>query len=288
MDDILDVMNNEPHEGEVLENDYANHLEHVEMDREQALEITEAIRSAATATFLLLKEAHQRKAHKALGYKTWAEYVKQEFDVSPQRSYQLVDFAKAVEMIEAATPEGTKIKLTEAQARDLKRELPKITEEIEQETKDLTPEEAAERANELINERRAQIKEEQGNGEFTTLTKDEVGELNNNPMKHGKNYDDETFKDDGLNQNDFQNTPENNDPHGFENDIPLGADEVGLSQQDVLHLYNFFKMLDMISELPDPEDFTSIVPEGREKEVDDKLLQVTTWINRFQSLWEIR
>ena len=87
-----------------------------EMGQAEAQEITNAIKSAATVTYALLAKAHEGKAHQSLGYDSWGEYVKAEFEMSPQRSYQLLDLSKAVKMIEAAAPEGTHIKLTEAQA----------------------------------------------------------------------------------------------------------------------------------------------------------------------------
>jgi hypothetical protein len=86
-----------------------------EMSEGKAREITDAIRAAASATYILLHQAHNGKAYKALGYDTWAEYVKHEFDISASRSYQLLDLAKAIQMIEAVTPDGTDVKLTEAQ-----------------------------------------------------------------------------------------------------------------------------------------------------------------------------
>ena len=138
-------------EGELLEEDY-------EMSHEEAQNITDAIRSAATATWVLLTKAHQFKAYKALGYETWADYVKTEFEISSQRSYQLLDLGKAVAMIEAVTPEGTIVQITEAQARDIKRELPAITEKIADETRGKTPEEASEDVDRIIDEIREQKK----------------------------------------------------------------------------------------------------------------------------------
>ena len=125
-----------------------------EMGQTEAQEITNAIKSAATVTYALLAKAHEGKAHQSLGYDSWGEYVKTEFEMSPQRSYQLLDLSKAVKMIEAAAPEGTHIKLTEAQARDLKRELPRITERIHEETTGKTPEESREIIDDIVREER--------------------------------------------------------------------------------------------------------------------------------------
>lgn len=50
--------------GEIVETEDFD-LENYEMNERQAKEITEAIRSAATATFILVAEAHKHKAWKA-------------------------------------------------------------------------------------------------------------------------------------------------------------------------------------------------------------------------------
>ena len=71
-----------------LDDDDRALMEEGAMTKAAAEEVTEAIKSYATATWVLVKRAHDGKAWKSLGYSTWADYVKTEFDMSASRSYQ--------------------------------------------------------------------------------------------------------------------------------------------------------------------------------------------------------
>jgi hypothetical protein len=50
----------------------------------------------------LILEAHDRKAWQALGYPTWQQYVKKEFNLSRSRSYGLLDRARVQQTLLAA------------------------------------------------------------------------------------------------------------------------------------------------------------------------------------------
>ena len=113
-------------EGEVLA---------LELDVNAAKELTESIKSTATATCLLLQQAHDKKAWKTLGYKTWAEYIENEFKFTRVRSYQLLAQASVIKEISEAS--DTEIFLTEKEAKLIKKELPKITAKVSDETKGL-------------------------------------------------------------------------------------------------------------------------------------------------------
>jgi hypothetical protein len=54
----------------------------------------------------LILEAHDRRAWQALGYSTWEQYVKEEFDLSRSRSYQLLDQARVVQILRDAASEA--------------------------------------------------------------------------------------------------------------------------------------------------------------------------------------
>lgn len=268
--------------GEIVETEDFD-LENYEMNERQAKEITEAIRSAATATFILVAEAHKHKAWKALGYDTWAAYVKEEFDITASRSYQLLDLSKAVEMIEEATPEGTQIKLTEAQARDIKRELPKITEQIREETSGMSPEDAAARAAELIEESREEIKaqKEEEKAIKEKAAREEEDELEERQAELESQADAllEADRPDGI--------TDMADDGFLEVDLE-GDGDSSLSQEDSMHLYNFFNGLSSIVSLPEPDEFINIIPESRAEEINTQLIEVASWLNRLQTLWELR
>jgi hypothetical protein len=260
-------------EGELLEEDY-------EMSHEEAQNITDAIRSAATATWVLLTKAHQFKAYKALGYETWADYVKTEFEISSQRSYQLLDLGKAVAMIEAVTPEGTIVQITEAQARDIKRELPAITEKIADETRGKTPEEASEDVDRIIDEIREQKKADDKEAEKRAKAAEEA-------EQEGYQRGLEAAADALLEADRPDGMTDIADDGLVEMDVAGGGND-NLSPEDSMNLYNFFNMLSGVSSLPEPEDFINVVPKSRSAEIDRQLLEATSWLNRFQTLWELR
>lgn len=132
-------------------------MEEGAMTKAAAEEVTEAIKSYATATWVLVKRAHDGKAWKSLGYSTWADYVKTEFDMSASRSYQLINQAEVIAALEDAAPTGTKLLLTEAQTRDIKQQLPRITEKVKNETAGDDPAMAASKINEMVQKEREAI-----------------------------------------------------------------------------------------------------------------------------------
>jgi hypothetical protein len=128
------------------------------MTEEAARRVTDSIKAAATATWILIKRAHDGKAWKSLGYSTWSEYVSTEFDMSTSRSYQLINQASVISELESAAPDGTRLMLTEAQTRDIKDTLPKITERVKAETSNDDPIVAADKINKIVQDERASIK----------------------------------------------------------------------------------------------------------------------------------
>lgn len=119
------------------------------MSKEEAKGLTEAIKSTSNALYILLKKAHDEQAHVALGYGTWGEYVKTEFNFSRQRSYQLINQAAVIEHITDET--GIEdLYISEKDARAIKNKLPEITEKVKEETKDLEGEQAKDKAQEIL------------------------------------------------------------------------------------------------------------------------------------------
>ena len=57
----------------------------------EARDLTIEIRRTSVRLWILVVEAHDRQAHLALGYETWADYVQAELKMSESRSYQLLD-----------------------------------------------------------------------------------------------------------------------------------------------------------------------------------------------------
>lgn len=91
-----------------------------ELNRLEAEMVTAKIKSYVGVAWVLLYEAHARKAHRAMGYSSWAEYVEAEFDMGKSHSYRLISQAKIVlEISEAVSPMGDTIDISERTARDL-------------------------------------------------------------------------------------------------------------------------------------------------------------------------
>lgn len=128
------------------------------MSRDAAKELTEQIRSMATATYVLVKRAYDYKAWMALGYDSWGAYVTSEFSISRSRSYQLINQAKVIEAISESAPAGTTVTITEAQARDVERALPKITDRVKKETAGQDPEKAGDTIDGIIDDARKKVK----------------------------------------------------------------------------------------------------------------------------------
>lgn len=288
MSDILDFIDNDDlEELEDLDEDFESsdeleflELEDYEMTLNEAQEITQAIKSSVTATYILISEAHAKKAYKALGYSNWADYVKEEFDITASRSYQLLDLSKTIKEIESASPEGTVIKLTEAQARDIKRELPKITERISEETRGLEPEEASEAVDRIVDEIREQQKLE---AKAIAEKEKKLEEAEQDGYHKGL----EAAADAMLAQADEAGTLTDNADNEFV-EYEVNGESRSLSPEDSMNLYNFFNVLTSISSLPEPDDFVNTIPDERSEEIENQLIEATSWLNRFQTLWEIR
>lgn len=163
MDDMVDaktVLDDEDLHNSVvdMEDEDKKLLEEGAMTRDEAKELTEAIKASAMTMYAFVKRAHDGKIWKSMGYDTWADYVIGELDMSAGRSYQLINQAKVTEELESAAPDGTKVTITEAQARAIKSELPRITSRVKTETASDEPSIAAKKINEIVQDERAKIK----------------------------------------------------------------------------------------------------------------------------------
>lgn len=93
----------------------------VAISQGEALRITAKIKGYVSSAWRLLVEAHERKAHLALGHPTWEAYCRAEFDISRSRSYELLDLGKVVGELEGAGVSGIPDTLNAEHARELKK-----------------------------------------------------------------------------------------------------------------------------------------------------------------------
>lgn len=248
------------------------------MSKHEAIEITEAIKSVSGAMLALLVQAHEGKAYRAMGYSTWAEYVRGEFDYSVQRSYQLLDQAKIISMIEEATPEGTSVKLTEAQARDIKRELPKIVERIEEETYELEPEDAEDAVNRIIAEAR---EDQKAADEAIAAREKSVKEAEEEGIRKGI----EQATDALLEADTMSKMTGNADDEFVEVEV---SGDGSLSPEQTMNLYNFANILTSVSSLPVPDEFVDSVPDTNFDDLFDQVVEAASYMNRLATLMEVR
>lgn len=75
----------------------------VPLTRDEAQALTAKIKGYVSQAWLMLVEAHDRHAHIALGYSTWADYVQAEFEIGRSRSYQILDQARVIRELDAVS-----------------------------------------------------------------------------------------------------------------------------------------------------------------------------------------
>jgi len=71
------------------------------MDRYEARALTDTVKRDLGHIYRNLVSLYERRGHEALGYGSWAEYCRAEFDVGQSRSYQLLDAGRVIRDIEA-------------------------------------------------------------------------------------------------------------------------------------------------------------------------------------------
>lgn len=127
---------------------------------DDAQNITQAIRSTSEALWWLLYVAHSTKSYQQEGYKTWKSYIEDNMTISLSTANALVTQGTVIDAITSSAPEGVNVHFTQAQSRDLKKVLDKVSATISEQTKDKTPEEAEEIIEEIVSENLQAIKEE--------------------------------------------------------------------------------------------------------------------------------
>jgi hypothetical protein len=90
------------------------------LDEAGARSLTMRIREATREVCLLLLEAHQQQAWRALGYESWSAYVHEELGMSRSRSYELLDHARVIRTLQAAADTTEVPELSPYMARQIK------------------------------------------------------------------------------------------------------------------------------------------------------------------------
>lgn len=283
-DEDLDGVPREVVTGEVVDDDIVL-ADDGDLTYEKAVSITDAIKSTAVATSVLLAQAHRGKAYKALGYDTWRDYVASEFSISESHSYRLLNFQSVVEEIEQAAPEGFQASLTQAQASDIKRELPHITERIREETAGRSPEEANDIIESIIEERREDHK-----AEAEAQKKKEDEEREQQEIEEQNRRDKET--DEWLEEHDSSpslggDAVESDDGYNDYSDVSGGTEgESADLNRRKKSMFKFMSIMADFESLPEPLDIISVIPQDREDQVSRMVAHIEDWLVQFKDEWE--
>ena len=130
----------------------------VALSRSEALDLTREIREQVDRLYLLLERAHAGRVWLALDYPSWEAWLRQEFQISRQRGYQLLGQASAVRALASAMPEGSTVHLSEAAARDLRPVLDGLSDAVRDATEGMTPDQASEELARLVVEFRDRLR----------------------------------------------------------------------------------------------------------------------------------
>lgn len=90
-----------------------------ELTADEARELTSQIKGTAERMYSLLLRAHEGRAWSALGYESWRDYAMAEFGMSQSHAYRLLDQARVIREIEAASDSPMGEIPNERQAREL-------------------------------------------------------------------------------------------------------------------------------------------------------------------------
>jgi hypothetical protein len=103
-----------------------------DMTLDEARAVTDRIKVTTEELWSLLLAAYEGKAWRALGYSDWAAYVAGEFGMSRRHSYRLLDQGVVIRELAAASGQSVThgSQITERAAREIKPDLPRITDEI--------------------------------------------------------------------------------------------------------------------------------------------------------------
>jgi hypothetical protein len=244
------------------------------LDANQAKELTEYIRSTSNVLYVLIERAHSGKAHTALGYKTFEEYVRAEFDISRSRAYQLLNQSRVISELESALPEGTPVHITEAAARDLKHALDDLVPEIRERTADLSPDVAGEVLEEMVANYREEKLRAREEAEEEDLEDDEPAYTGTGDGTYQGGYD-EDEEDLDLDDSDLD------DILAFDDD----PEEVRKNYKLVYELYASLTAISSLSSAPDVQKLIDIIPPERRFQIDDSLPKSLEWMTNFAEVW---
>ena len=232
----------------------------------EARRLTEEIKNHTNALWLLIQRAHKGKAYLALGYGSFEEYARTEFDISRSYAYKLLNQANVIAAIETVIPEGTQITLTAGQAAEIKPVLPEVLASIEERTADLDSSEAGAMIEQIMREQRDRATTAAEDEAEDSYQPDYSGEYNPN---YAGNDEDEDDEDD-----------EPADAAGGQDDAEIAATRDRFSR-----LYQFYTALKALSSVTEVEDLIEFIPPVRRGEFSHLLGVTVPLLSTFDTNW---
>lgn len=238
---------------------------------DEAQELTEHIRSTADVLYVLLARAHAGRAWTSLGYSTFADYVREEFDMSRSRAYQILDQHKVIAALEEALPEGTTLKISEAQARDLKSVIDEVVPAVRDATAGTSSEEAQKITDEIVEDFRQKSRtdiEEEADFDNGRPSGGLPGQFGGGGT--GGIYDDDDYGDDD---------PE---PAG------MSVEDATQLRMRVQAAYSFYTAVSTLHSLPDVDFVIESISSERFPQVNEEMPTALHWLTKFADVWNER
>jgi hypothetical protein len=255
---------------------------------EQARQLTSTIRDAAEVLWVLIARAHAGKAWAALGYASWERYVKDEFNMSRSRSYQLLDQARVIAAIEAAVPSGTRVHLNEAAARDLKTVIEEAVPEIRERTEGLAPDDASELLEQMLADKRASVVSVNANDDLHGNDAYD-NDPNITTMPSALPYGAQTS---GTTEQDPPLAPSTSlsalgAPAPASPATPTDGIDVAKIRRNVNAAHDLYSSLSALAGLPDDlESVVAIIPAERRQVINANLKAAHANLEHFIGLWD--
>jgi hypothetical protein len=239
---------------------------------DQARDLTDTIRSTSEVLYVLLSRAHRGKAWEALGYSSFADYVREEFDMSRSRAYQILDQSRVIEAIESASPDGADLPaISEAAARDLKSIIGEVVPEIEARTAGVPVSEAGQVVEEIVEDYRDKVRDKR---EQDALEKEEREQ----DEAERRGFSDTSGGGAGL----YTPPP----PPQFDDDEDDDDDyDPAMIRRNVQAAYDLYSSLSALKSMPDTESVINTIPVERRIQINDSLSAATGWLAEFQAAW---
>lgn len=266
-------------------------IDRTPLSTDQARQLTNTIRDASEVLWVLIARAHAGKAWTALGYDSWEHYVREEFNMSRSRSYQLLDQARVIAAVESVVPEGTEVHITEAAARDLKSVIEDAVPEIREKTAGMAADEATSVVDEILAEHR-----DKATGAAIPAASTSA-DVSVNP-DFFEEYGGSSTAPDGP-QSVLVHTTETGDtpvaapltPASAATPAPAVPDldpvDVSRIRRNVNAAHDLYSSLSALAGLPDElEEVVAIIPAERRQVIQGNLARAQANLDRFAQLWD--